>query len=134
MQFPYVRSPLTYCQAKWATAMKGKIASYLQDGPDGKFYYRMVDTVLTRDKNWVRWKLESCPPISRAPTSSEDLSKAIAAINKTGANKRLRPAPMGSLNLDFLSKPEEVNSLQSLKEFDRWVLELSHPLSEADIV
>lgn len=108
--------------------MKAKIAGYLQDGPDGKFYYRMVDTVLTRDKNWVRWKLESCPPISRPPASSEDLAKAIAGIKKTGANKRLRPAPMGSLNLDFLSNPEVVNSLQSLKEFDRWVLDLGRAL------
>ena len=105
--------------------MKGKIAGYLQDGPDGKFYYRMVDTVLTRDKNWVRWKLESCPPISCPPASSDDLVKAIAGISKVGANKRLRPAPMGSLNVDFLSHPEVVNSLHSLKEFDRLVLQLS---------
>lgn len=79
----------------------------------------MVDTVLTRDKNWVRWKLESCPPITRPPASSDDLVAAKVGISKAGANKRLRPAPMGSLNLDFLSNPEAINSLQSLKQFDR---------------
>lgn len=116
-------------QAKWAIAAKGRIAGYLQDGPDGKFYYRMVDTVLTRDKNWVRWKVESCPPISRSPASPEDFVKAKLGVSKAGANKRLRPAPMGSLNLDFLSDPEAVNSLQSLKQFERRVSCLTYLFS-----
>ncbi|KAF2871897.1 nuclear matrix protein [Massariosphaeria phaeospora] len=49
----------------WALGIKNSIANYLQEGPEGKIYYRMVDTVLSRDRNWVRWKMENCPPFSR---------------------------------------------------------------------
>ena len=108
---------LNIFQTKWVLAVKNNIANYLQDGPDGKFYYRMVDTVLTRDKNWVRWKLESCQPITRPPVSAEDMVKAKAGIARAGVSRRLRP--IGSLNLDFLSDPAKVNSLETLKEIER---------------
>lgn len=105
--------------AKWVTTMRNSIATYLQDGPEGKFYYRMVDTVLSRDKNWVHWKAESCPPIEREPVSAEDFAEAEKGAQKASTNKRLRPMPMGSLDLKFLSDGGDTDGMEKLKDLER---------------
>lgn len=99
--------------------MRSDIATYLQQGPEGKFYYRMVDTVLSRDKNWVRWKAEGCPPIERPVVSAEDFVNARNGAQKACANRRLRATPMGSLDLKFLSDAESLDGLEKLKDPER---------------
>lgn len=106
-------------QAKWATRTKSTIATYLQQGLEGKFYYRMVDTVLSRDKNWVRWKAEGCPPIEKPPISTDDHLNAQASAQKVCTSKRLRATPLGSLDLNFLSDAESMASLGRLQQPDR---------------
>ncbi|KAJ5580049.1 uncharacterized protein N7459_006034 [Penicillium hispanicum] len=106
--------------AKWASNMRKEIGVYLQDGAIGKFYFRMVDTVLSRDKNWARWKAEACPPIERPAVSLPDYVTARESASKTYANKRLRPSPMGSLDLKFLSDSEALTNIERLKESDRF--------------
>lgn len=99
--------------------MRSEIATYLQQGPEGKFYYRMVDTVLSRDKNWVHWKAEGCPPIQRDPVSASDYSEAEKGTQKACANKRLRATPMGSLDLRFLSDGGDTDGIEKLKDPER---------------
>ncbi|GFF55109.1 uncharacterized protein P25A2.03 [Aspergillus udagawae] len=106
--------------AKWATKMRKAIEEYLQEGTGGKFYYRMVDTVLSRDKNWVRWKAEGCPLIERPAVSVAEYLGARENATKTYANKRLRPSPMGALNLNFLTEGESLSSIEKLKEPERY--------------
>ena len=106
-------------EIKWATTVRAEIALYLQQGPEGKFYYRMVDTVLSRDKNWVHWKAESCPPIELQPVSAESFLESEQSAKRVCTSKRLRPTPMGSLDLHFLSQTGE----NADKGFD----ELKHP-------
>ncbi len=101
------------------------IAAYLQQGPEGKFYYRMVDTVLSRDKNWVRWKAENCPPIERAPVSAQEFIEARNGALKASTSKRLRATPLGSLDISFLSDAENLNGLERLKDPDRQACNLS---------
>ncbi|KAE8373214.1 THO complex subunit 1 transcription elongation factor-domain-containing protein [Aspergillus bertholletiae] len=108
--------------AKWAVKMRKAIEEYLQEGVGGKFYYRMVDTVLSRDKNWVRWKAEGCPLIERPPVSVADYLGAREHATKVYANKRLRSTPMGSLNLNFLSEGESLAGLERLKEHQRFTV------------
>lgn len=108
-------------QAKWATKMRKAIEEYLQKGVGGKFYYRMVDTVLSRDKNWVRWKAEGCPLIERPPVSVSEYLDAREHATKVYANKRIRPSPMGSLDLRFLVEGESLSNLERLKEPERYV-------------
>lgn len=108
--------------AKWATNMRNEIAIYLQQGPEGKFYYRMVDTVLSRDKNWVHWKAEGCPPIQREPVSAEDFAEAEKAASKACANKRLRATPLGTLDLKFLSDNGDIDGMEKLKDPDRFTI------------
>ncbi len=98
-----------------------EVAAYLQQGPEGKFYYRMVDTVLSRDKNWAHWKAEGCPLIERAPISAEDFAEAKKGAQKACQNKRLRPTPLGTLDLTFLSDGEDVTGLENLKNPERRV-------------
>ncbi|KZF22775.1 hypothetical protein L228DRAFT_268158 [Xylona heveae TC161] len=103
----------------WAFKIRGEVANYLQDGMEGKFYYRMVDTVLSRDKNWVRWKAQSCPPIERPPVSVQEHQDARGVARRSCANKRMRAAPLGSLDLNFLNDAETPSGLEKLKGSDR---------------
>ncbi|KAE8144410.1 THO complex subunit 1 transcription elongation factor-domain-containing protein [Aspergillus avenaceus] len=108
--------------AKWTVKMRKAIEEYLQEGVGGKFYYRMVDTVLSRDKNWVRWKAEGCPLIERPPISVTEYLSAREQATKAYANKRLRASPMGSLDLKFLSEGESLVGLERLKESQRFTV------------
>lgn len=102
--------------------MRRVIEEYLQEGVGGKFYYRMVDTVLSRDKNWMRWKAEACPPIERPPISVTEYLESREHAMKVYTNKRLRPSPMGSLDLKFLGEGESVANLERLKDPERYVV------------
>ncbi|KAL2836518.1 THO complex subunit 1 transcription elongation factor-domain-containing protein [Aspergillus pseudoustus] len=108
--------------AIWAVKMRKSIEGYLQEGIGGKFYYRMVDTVLSRDKNWVRWKAEGCPPIEKPAVSVTEYLGARENATKTYCNKRLRPSPMGSLDLKFLSESESLSGIERLKESERFAV------------
>ena len=110
---------------KWATATRMEIATYLQQGQEGKFYYRMVDTVLSRDKNWVHWKAEGCPLIEKKPLSAEFVLEGQKGAIKVCAPRRIRPTPMGTLDLSFLSNTGDegqAQGLEALKKRDRYTL------------
>ena len=79
----------------------------------------MVETVLSRDKNWVRWKIENCQSISRPSIAPEDYVLAKAAAKKSTTNKRLRPNPLGSLDLNFLVEGTDKSGLERLKDPSR---------------
>ena len=99
--------------------MRSEVAIYLQQGSEGKFYYRMIDTVLSRDKNWAHWKAEGCPLIERTPVSANDFLESKKGAQKACVNKRLRATPLGSLDLRFLSDGESVDGLEKLKNPER---------------
>jgi THO complex subunit 1 len=115
--YPYT---LSAEDAEWATSTKASIASYLQQGSsnEGKFYYRMVDTVLSRDKNWVRWKAENCPPIDRPSVDVQQYLDAREALEKLCIKKPL-PTPPGASDLEFLS---EIAPIESLKDPSRYTV------------
>lgn len=37
---------------------------------------RLINTVLTREQNWVRWKAESCQPFDMLPLAEEEFEDA----------------------------------------------------------
>jgi len=82
----------------------------------------MVETVLSRDKNCVRWKIESCPPIERPAISPEEHIAAKAAARKATTNKRLRSKPLGSLDLGFLTEADGTRGMEKLKDPSRYTL------------
>lgn len=82
----------------------------------------MVETVLARDKNWVRWKIEGCHTIKRDPVSSASFIEAKSTAQKTATSKRLRPVPMGAVPLDFLRSESGDAAMEKLKAPDRYQL------------
>lgn len=110
---------LTVTQAEWAEQTRTAIAQYLQSGADGAFYHRMVNTVLSRDKNWVRWKLENCPEIARDPVSPGDYFEAMEAAKAVSEPRKMRSNPMGSLSMRFVSEANDISSLERLKAPNR---------------
>ncbi|PNY27213.1 THO complex subunit 1 [Tolypocladium capitatum] len=109
-------------QTKWANEMKTTISDYLKRGLDGPYFYRMVETVLARDKNWVFWKMASCPPIQREPVSSNAFNESRSTARRMATSKRLRPTPMGAVSMDFLRDDLHNLAMDNLKSPERYQL------------
>ncbi|KAK0623627.1 THO complex subunit 1 transcription elongation factor-domain-containing protein [Immersiella caudata] len=108
---------------EWVTKTKKLVEKQLKTGSlEASYFHRVVDTVVRRDKNWVRWKIENCPPIERPMVSPEDFTEARRSANKLTAIKRLRATPMGSLPLDFLDDGDEGEAMEQFKAPDRYHL------------
>ncbi|CAG9996618.1 unnamed protein product [Clonostachys byssicola] len=105
--------------AKWAKEMKTKISEHMRRDTPGRIFYRMVDTVLARDKNWVYWKMASCPTITRNPVNPQTYADAQSSAQRSATSKRLRPNPMGAVSLDFLQPLDGEESLEKFKEPER---------------
>jgi THO complex subunit 1 len=106
-------------QTEWALGIKNSIANYLQDGPDGKSYYRMVDTVLSRDKNWVRWKMESCKTFTRDRVLADKFVDCRGAARRAVVQRRLPQPASSTLDMYFLSNTELQKGLSQLKHHER---------------
>lgn len=107
--------------AEWARATRKAITEYIQlhqysqGGQEGKHFWRMVETVLTRDKNWVRWKVESCPSIVRDPVSTEQEMQARKGAREATRPRRIPDKPMGAMDLSFLEDGGGGGGLEALK-------------------
>ncbi|KAJ3490328.1 hypothetical protein NLG97_g5802 [Lecanicillium saksenae] len=104
---------------KWATETKRRISEYLKRGFDGPYFYRMVETVLARDKNWVFWKMASCPPIEREPVTAADFVEARSSAERMATSKRLRPTPMGAVSMEFLNRANGGAAMDELQPPER---------------
>lgn len=107
---------------KWVENMKVNVTEYLKTAPDGHFFLRMVETILSRDKNWVRWKIENCPPIERAPISPKEWTSAMSIAKREATSKKVRLNSTHPLNLDFLKERDEVDIMEELKDPKRYRL------------
>ena len=116
----YSDQQLSEEDTKWATEMNASIVDYLRQGVEGPYFNRMVETVLARDKNWVRWKIENCPSIELPTLSPETFVEARTAVTKLATTKRLRATPLGSLSLDFLGDEDEAGAMEKLKDPERY--------------
>ena len=82
----------------------------------------MVETVLSRDKNWVRWKIEGCPSIELPLVLPQTFIEARTSVGRLASTKRLRATPLGSLSLNFLDDSDEASLLEKFKAPDRYGL------------
>ncbi|KAI9167361.1 THO complex subunit 1 [Paramyrothecium foliicola] len=122
VMYPYLLNPEDASFTKWANDVKKSISDYLKQGFDGPYFYRMVETVLARDKNWVFWKLGGCPPIQRDPVSPATFVEAKESAQRMATSKRLRPMPMGTVSLDFLRSDDESVAMEQLRSDERYRL------------
>lgn len=133
----YLDQVLSEDDIKWANDMKSDVTEYLKSAHDGHFFYRMVETILSRDKNWVRWKIENCPPIERPAVSPQEWAKGMeeAKVNATG--KKIRPNTMHSLSLDFFKDDDDETAVEELKNPKRFKLpdvkSFKRGIQEADL-
>ena len=82
----------------------------------------MVDTVLSRDKNWVYWKAEGCPQFQLPSITGSECIDAQGTAQKATANKRIRLAPMGGMDLKFLTELDGQDAMSSLKKEERYTI------------
>lgn len=112
----YLDQVLSEDDAKWVTSMKANITEYLKTPIDGQFFLRMVETILARDRNWVRWKIENCPLIERPPIDPKDWTKAMANAKSKTTSKKIRTNAMQPLSLDFLKDGDDEKAMEELKD------------------
>jgi THO complex subunit 1 len=118
----YSDQQLSEEDTKWVTDMNNAIVDYLKQGIEGPYFNRMVETVLARDKNWVRWKIENCPSIELPTMSPETFVEARTAATKLATTRRTRGTQFGALSLDFLGDEDENDAMEKLKDPERYSL------------
>jgi THO complex subunit 1 len=102
--------------------MKKSIAEYIKRDFEGAFFYRMVESVISRDKNWARWKIENCPSFARDSVTAQEYVQAKTSARQAVTRKRLRGNNWGVLDLNFLSQGDNRNGLERLKDPSRYQL------------
>ncbi|KAI1331310.1 THO complex subunit 1 transcription elongation factor-domain-containing protein [Xylariaceae sp. FL0255] len=107
--------------AKWAKGMKDRITNYIQQDTDGFFFFRVVESVISRDKGWVRWKVENCPPIERSSVSADVFIESRSNAKRLATSRRPK-AGMNSLPLTFMDEKDSSQVMEELKASDRWKL------------
>ncbi|KAF2672756.1 hypothetical protein BT63DRAFT_450782 [Microthyrium microscopicum] len=113
---------------EWALQTKKDISASLREAADGPAFARVVETVLSRDKNWVRWKDSNCPDISRPPVTPETYLHAANGAKAVCSWKRLRSNPMGALDLTFLTDSKEARAEDTLSSPARYALPTAQTL------
>lgn len=108
--------------SKWADTLRKRINDYIYAGHDGQYVHRIIQSVTARDKGWTRWKIESCPPIVLPSVTPDEFNEARASAKRLATSKKLRPTPMGSLNLDFLKVGKQETDMEKFKDPDRYEL------------
>ncbi|KAA8910679.1 THO complex, subunit THOC1 [Sphaerosporella brunnea] len=86
----------------WAMKTKDQISLSLQPNTIGRLFMRLINTVLTREQNWVQWKVEGCHGFDLAPLPSSEFQDAKSkAVNHCKAERPF-PYVMGTPTLNRL--------------------------------
>ncbi|KAI0166060.1 THO complex subunit 1 transcription elongation factor-domain-containing protein [Xylariaceae sp. FL1272] len=117
----YADKTLGEDDAKWAKAMKDKITNYIQADTDGFFFIRVVESVISRDKGWVRWKVENCTPIERPSVEPKEFIEARSNAKRLATSRRPKTG-MNSLSLSFMDTSDSTTAMDSLRNEDKWRL------------
>ena len=110
-------------QELWALKTKAQISNSLSPDQPGRLFMRLINTILTREQNWVRWKAESCHPFDMPPLAESDFEDA-----KKKAIKQCTTEPpfrhiMGTPTLSRLWKDTgDSTGLQGLGIGDRFAV------------
>lgn len=118
----YLDQTLSDEDEKWVKSMKANVTEYLKSATDGQFFLRMVETILVRDKNWVRWKIENCPIIERPAISPKEWATAMSTSKREATSKKVRLNTTHPLNLDFLKEGDDMDIMEELKDPQRYKL------------
>lgn len=118
----YLDQTLSEEDEKWIKSMKANVTEYLKSATNGHFFLRMVETILVRDKNWVRWKIENCPLIERPAIAPKEWAAAMSTAKREATSKKVRLNTTHPLNLDFLKESGDADVMEELKDPKRFTL------------
>lgn len=112
----YEKFTLSEEDRTWVVDTRKSIEKYLEEGngTEGRYYLRMVNMVLSRDKNWTFWKADGCPKIARDSVEPSVDLESQEALQKV-ANDVNAPLykPKGYDMLAFLSSNDPIESLKN---------------------
>ncbi|KAJ6262817.1 hypothetical protein Dda_1374 [Drechslerella dactyloides] len=93
--FPYT---LADEDDKWAETAKKDIVGALnyKSGMDGLLFSRTVDSVLTREKNWVKWKAENCLSFEMDPVQASNVTTSTTIGDENTQLPRIAEGGMGA--------------------------------------
>lgn len=102
-------------KSKIAELQERVVALLKQTPSDGEGFSEMVSSVLERERNWIKWKVDKCPPYEKFP-SAEDGQESAAAPSKAPKRKVVVP-PLLEQILTESSKPSQI--LETIKGDNR---------------
>lgn len=68
----------------------------------------------------MRWKINGCPSIEKPAILAKDYEQSKITARKSTTSKRLRPIPLGSLDLKFLGEANGPGGLEKMKDPERF--------------
>lgn len=133
VQFSFTLAP---DDEKWATKTRSLICEYLQPNYEGRLFMRLVETILTRDKNWVQWKAENCQSFEKKPVPEEEVKRSMDRTMEICRPTRPYPHVMGAPALAKLWREAGKSpGMEGLKRKERHAtptLETFRPQIKAD--
>lgn len=82
---------------------------------------RLVETILTRDKNWVQWKAENCLSFEKKPVPEDEVKQSMDRAMEVCRPTKGYPHAMGAPALGRLWREANKNpGMDGLKRKERW--------------
>ncbi|KAH9854374.1 THO complex subunit 1 transcription elongation factor-domain-containing protein [Lenzites betulinus] len=104
-----------------------------QTSPNGRAFAEAVQVMLEREKNWVRWKNELCPPFDREPWSEEvEVDGTIRKVGLEEATEDVRK----KMRMDPEDWPHRYGSAPLTEIWEmgyRDLRDLEHPFQPGDV-
>lgn len=99
LQIAYV---LPVADAEWVTQTRVKVSAVLGHGRSGARFLTLVESVLARDQDWLRWKCSGCASYVLPPIEDSRVLAAPSKVVSLTAAKRQYPHPVGNATLSKL--------------------------------
>lgn len=103
-------------KAKLADLNERVVALLKQTPSDGEGFSEMVSYVLERERNWVKWKQERCPPYEKYPPKDDKAASSVSKQLVKRARRQLT-SPLLEQILSESSKPSQI--LEKIKGKER---------------
>ncbi|KIY73416.1 hypothetical protein CYLTODRAFT_365962 [Cylindrobasidium torrendii FP15055 ss-10] len=146
----YVDFNLDPAQTQWVEDMIKRVMDEIrQTAPNGRAFADTVAVIMERERNWVKWKNEACPPFDRESWSSQNGGLAEASREdweKLMSSPEPWPHPYGSdgitelwsmgyrglSDLEFFQKADDVYAFwNQIKRHDQLIERRKQQLQQA---
>ncbi|TFK41974.1 THO complex subunit 1 transcription elongation factor-domain-containing protein [Crucibulum laeve] len=116
--------------AKWVQETITRIVEELkQTAPNGRLFSETVNTIIDREKNWVKWKNELCAPFDKEPWFAEVAGNKVSLFESTKAVRENMRVPPEDWKWRLGSEP--LTEIWDMGYRDLW--DLQNPFQPGDI-